>query len=185
MNDAFMSQLNLLYVEDEISVREMLSKRLEKIVKNLYVAVDGEDGYEKYLEHKPDLILTDITMPKLNGIQMANKIREIDSQIPIIVLSAHADSNFLLDAIESGVTGYLIKPINKEKLYTLLETNAKMIYLDKINKKQLQQIEEQKTILQNIINAGKNISFVTDFNHISFANSAFLNFFNITEEGGK
>ena len=54
-----------------------------------------------------------------------------------------------------------------------------MIYLDKINKKQLQQIEEQKTILQNIINAGKNISFVTDFNHISFANSAFLNFFNI------
>lgn len=179
MNNSFIEQLNLLYVEDEEVTRKLLSKRLERMVNKLYIAEDGNDGYEKYLEFKPDLILTDVTMPKLSGIEMSKKIREIDSEIPIIVLSAHSESSSLLDAIENGITGYLLKPINKEKLYALLESNAKTIYLDKVNKKQQKQIEEQKVILQNIINSDKNITIVTDFNKIPFVNNSFLQFFDI------
>lgn len=180
MINSFIEQLNLLYVEDEEVTRGLLSKRLERMVNKLYIAEDGNDGYEKYLEFKPDLILTDVTMPKLNGIEMSKKIREIDSEIPIIVLSAHSDSSSLLEAIESGITGYLLKPINKEKLYALLESNAKTIYLDKINIKQQKQIEEQKILLQNIMNTDKNITIVTDFKDIPLVNNSFLEFFNIS-----
>ena len=179
MSNTFTKEINLLYVEDELSVRELLSKRLEKIVKNLYVAQNGQEGYEKYLEFKPDMILTDISMPKLNGIEMTKKIRELDNQIPIIIVSAHSDSSFLLNAIEYGITGYLIKPIDKLKLLNTLETNARNICLNKINIEQQEQIKEQQIILQNIINAEKNISFVTNFNDISFANNSFLEFFDV------
>jgi two-component system, cell cycle response regulator len=179
MSNTFTKEINLLYVEDELSVRELLSKRLEKIVKNLYVAQNGQEGYEKYLEFKPDMILTDISMPKLNGIEMTKKIRELDNQIPIIIVSAHSDSSFLLNAIEYGITGYLIKPIDKLKLLNTLERNARNICLNKINIEQQEQIKEQQIILQNIINAEKNISFVTNFNDISFANNSFLEFFDV------
>ncbi|MBU3013421.1 diguanylate cyclase [Poseidonibacter lekithochrous] len=179
MDSKYIKKINLLYVEDEESVREILSKKLERFVKELYVAKDGEDGYSKYLELKPDIILTDITMPKLNGIEMSKKIREDNKTIPIIIISAHSDSNFLIDAIDCGITSYLLKPINKNKLLDLLEVNAKNVYLDKINILQQKKIEEQQSILQNIINVEQNISFVTDFKSLSFVNNAFLNFFDI------
>jgi len=179
MDSIYIKKINLLYVEDEESVREILSKKLERFVKELYVAKDGEDGYSKYLEFKPDIILTDITMPKLNGIEMSKKIREDNKTIPIIIISAHSDSNFLIDAIDCGITSYLLKPINKNKLLDLLEVNAKNVYLDKINILQQKKIEEQQSILQNIINVEQNISFVTDFKSLSFVNNAFLNFFDI------
>jgi len=180
MKNEFLSELNLLYVEDEEKVRELLAPRLERAVNNLYVAKDGEDGYLQYSKFKPDLILTDISMPKLNGIEMSKKIREENLIIPIIMLSAHSDTSFLLDAIEYGITDYLTKPINKQKLFDTLEKNAKVRFLDKINLAQQNQIKQQQSMLQTIIDNQQNICFVTDFNEITFANRAFLNFFYIS-----
>jgi len=181
MKNEFLSELNLLYVEDEETVRELLSPRLGRVVNKLFVAEDGADGYEQYSKYKPDLILTDISMPKLNGIQMSQKIREEDLSIPIIMLSAHSDTSFLLDAIEYGVNDYLTKPINKQKLFETLEKNAKVICLDKINKQQQNQIKQQQNMLQTIIDNQQNICFVTDFNDITFANKSFLNFFHLSD----
>ena len=180
MKNEFLSELNLLYVEDEETVRELLSQRLERAVNKLHVAKDGEDGYLQYSKFKPDLILTDISMPKLNGIEMSKKIREENLIIPIIMLSAHSDTSFLLDAIEYGITDYLTKPINKQKLFETLEKNAKVICVDKINKEQQHQIKQQQSMLQTIIDNQQNVCFVTDFNEITFANRAFLNFFYIS-----
>ncbi|KAB7887544.1 GGDEF domain-containing response regulator [Poseidonibacter ostreae] len=180
MKNNYIKELNLLYVEDDQSIREILSLKLERLVKNLHIAIDGEDGYSKFVKHKPDLILTDITMPKLNGIEMTQKIREVNSDIPIIVISAHTDVDFFIDSINCGVTAYLLKPINKNKLLDSLELNAKNIYLNKINSLQQKKIQEQQSILQNIIDSQENISFVTDFNKLSFVNLAFLNFFDVS-----
>ena len=180
MKNNYIKELNLLYVEDDQSIREILSLKLERLVKNLHIAIDGEDGYSKFVKHKPDLILTDITMPKLNGIEMTQKIREVNSDIPIIVISAHTDVDFFIDSINCGVTAYLLKPINKNKLLASLELNAKNIYLNKINSLQQKKIQEQQSILQNIIDSQENISFVTDFNKLSFVNLAFLNFFDVS-----
>ncbi|NQY94967.1 MAG: response regulator, partial [Campylobacteraceae bacterium] len=120
----FLQEVTLLYVEDSLAIREILSARLRKKVKHLIVAEDGEEGLAKYIEHKPDMILTDVTMPKMDGIEMTRKIKEIDTYIPIIILSAHNDSTYLLEAIELGVSGYLLKPVDREKMATQLETYA-------------------------------------------------------------
>ncbi|NQY93921.1 MAG: diguanylate cyclase, partial [Campylobacteraceae bacterium] len=120
-----------------------------------------------------------VTMPKMDGIEMTRKIKEIDSYIPIIILSAHNDATYLLEAIELGVSGYLLKPVDRDKMSTQLETYARTVCLDKINKRQQAQIIEQQTILQNIIDVDTNINFVTNFDSISFANSSFLRFFDV------
>ena len=175
----YLNDINLLYVEDSKSIREILSRRLERKVNKLIVAVDGEEGYNKFLEEKPDMILTDVTMPKMSGIEMARKIKETDPNIPIIILSAHSESKFLLEAIELGISGYLLKPVDREKMNSQLEVYAKIACLQKINKIQQEQILSQKEILQNIMDVEDNIKFVTDFNQISFTNTAFLKFFNV------
>ena len=78
MSNTFTKEINLLYVEDELSVRELLSKRLEKIVKNLYVAQNGQEGLElfKKYEKEIDLIITDVNMPILNGLDMVKEIKK-------------------------------------------------------------------------------------------------------------
>lgn len=175
----FLKEIHLLYVEDSMSIREILSRRLERKVKKLTIAVDGEDGFNKFMEDTPDLILTDVTMPKMSGIEMARKIKEINSDIPIIILSAHSESKFLLEAIELGISGYLLKPVDREKMIQQLETFAKIASLEKINKTQQELILSQKEVLQNIMDVEDNIKFVTDFSKVTFTNSAFLKFFNI------
>ena len=172
MIDGCLNQLTLLYVEDDISIRDVLSRRLERSVKRLYVASDGQEGYEKFLEFKPDIVLTDVTMPRMNGIEMSKKIKEINEHVPIIVVSAHGEAKYLLEAIECGISNYLLKPIEKVKLYTMLEKQAKSICLDKEN-------EKKNKMLQNIINVQKNICFVTDFKKVLFPNKAFLDYFGL------
>ena len=140
MNTNYLKKSTLLYVEDEEEIREFLRKRLERKVKKLYVANDGEEGLKSFYENKPDFILTDVTMPNLNGIDMAIKIRETTPNIPIIIMSAHSDTNYLLKAIELGVDHYLLKPIDKVKLYRALENSVKTNFLEKEleeNKKQI------------------------------------------------
>lgn len=141
MDEEFLSKTNLLYVEDNESIRTALGKRLKIKVKNLYVAKDGQEGLEKFKKYKPDLVLTDITMPKMSGIQMSREIKAIDEKIPIIVISAHNDSSFLLEAIDIGINGYLLKPINIKKLFDSLEEKIRPYFLEK------ELIEQRKKML--------------------------------------
>lgn len=137
MDSNYLKKSTLLYVEDEDEIREFLKKRLERKVKKLYIAKDGVEGLENFCENRPDFVLTDVTMPNLNGIDMAIKIRELDPKIPIIIMSAHSDTSYLLKAIELGVDNYLLKPIDKTKLYKALENSIKANFLE-------QELEENK-----------------------------------------
>ena len=83
MTATALSQVRLLYVEDEISIREEIVEVLREECKELYFASDGEEGLELYHANKPDIILTDIRMPKLNGLAMSQEIRRVDPKIPI------------------------------------------------------------------------------------------------------
>lgn len=112
--------LTLLYVEDNDDAREMTTMILEDFFDTIVVAVDGDDGLKKYKENSIDIIITDINMPKLNGIEMCEKIRQEDDEVPIIVLSAHNEDNFFMDSIDVGVNGYLLKPIDIDKLTNVI-----------------------------------------------------------------
>ena len=175
----YLNEINLLYVEDSKSIREILSRRLERKVNKLIVAVDGEDGYNKYLEYKPDIILTDIEMPKLNGFELSRKIKSINKDAIIIALSGHTTSSFFIEALESGIYGYFTKPVDKEKLHYQLEFYAKAIYLEKTTQQNFEHLNELEPIISYFINKETNISFITKSNKLIFGNNLFLDFFKI------
>ena len=130
MKENYLSKCTLLYVEDDENIRNMLKKRLEKKVKNIYIACDGVEGLAKFNELRPDIILTDVSMPKMNGIDMSRHIKEIDNNVPIVISSAHGDTKYLIESIELGINGYLFKPIDKIKLFEILEKNVKTVLIE-------------------------------------------------------
>jgi len=126
-------KLNLLYLEDDLEVRENVVYFLERLFSNIYTATDGDEAYDIYCEKQIDILLLDINVPKMNGITLSKKVRENNYKIPIIFLSAYSDRGRLLEVLKIGVTSYIVKPfIFKE----LLETMSKTIQLI---------IEEKKT----------------------------------------
>ncbi len=125
--------LSLLYVEDDPHTREGTLSILHEIFPTIYVACDGEEGLALYRENaqKIDLIITDITMPKLNGLEMIERIRETNKEIAIIVFSAHNESSYFAQTIELGVDGYLIKPLKSSQLFQTLSRTVEKISLRK------------------------------------------------------
>lgn len=113
-----LNKLMLLYVEDEEVIRKTTFNIFRKFFKEVVVCENGQEGIDtfKKFAHKIDLILTDINMPYLNGIEMSKQIRQINPSIPIIVTTAYSDKNFLLDAISLGINEYGIKPISVQEL---------------------------------------------------------------------
>jgi DNA-binding response OmpR family regulator len=108
--------LTLLYIEDDQDIQSIYMAQLEELVDIVICAGDGQDGYESYLLHKPDIILLDIHMPRLDGISLAKKIREIDNKVKIIITSSYADQDKLLAAIELSLIKYILKPIDPKVL---------------------------------------------------------------------
>jgi DNA-binding response OmpR family regulator len=114
------NDISILIVEDEQELRDYLQEYIQLFFKNVYVAKCGEDGYKKYLNIKPDIIITDINMPNLDGLTMIKRIRQNDNNVNIIIMSAHSEQDKLLKAIELKLVTYLIKPIDSQKLKTIL-----------------------------------------------------------------
>lgn len=121
-----LKNLTLLYVEDDNDTRKASATILEDYVGKLIVAKNGKEALELLTQHQIDLILTDILMPKMNGIEMIRKIREgkTNPQIPIVITTAHTETQYLLDAIHLRVDGYILKPI---VIGDLLDTLTKVV----------------------------------------------------------
>jgi len=115
------SNLRVLYVEDNPHTREATAELFQNFFETLFIASDGEEALEMFQTKKVDLVFTDICIPCLNGIELIKRIREEDSVIPIVVLSAYNDSKYLVEAISLNVDGYIIKPINLTKFLVILK----------------------------------------------------------------
>jgi len=115
---------SLLYVEDDKNTQEAMKEILKDEVKVLYQASNGEEGLALFKEKRPDIILTDINMPKMSGLDMALVIKHIDRTIPIVIISAFDEKSILLDAINIGIDGFVVKPVDIEKLIEKLEEIA-------------------------------------------------------------
>ncbi|ADG92950.1 response regulator receiver protein [Arcobacter nitrofigilis DSM 7299] len=108
---------SVLIVEDDDFIREKLVTILSFYFKEVFQSDNVIDGYELYLENKPDLIITDIEMKDENGIELIKKIRLIDMGIPIIVISAYSKEEYLLNLINLKISHYILKPVTNKKLY--------------------------------------------------------------------
>jgi DNA-binding response OmpR family regulator len=116
----FTKKLNLLYVEDDSSIRTSFGPILESLFENIKIATNGEEGINIFKENSIDLVITDIIMPKMNGLSMSREIKEMDENIPVIITTSYNDVDFLTEAIEIGVDYYLFKPLKKEKILKAL-----------------------------------------------------------------
>ncbi|HDZ4930497.1 TPA: response regulator transcription factor [Campylobacter jejuni] len=114
-------ELIILVVEDEVKAREsminILSERFSKVIG----AQNGDEGLKKFKKFKPDLVVTDIAMPIMDGLDMAREIKEISDDVPIVVLSAYSEKERLLRSIDIGIDKYLIKPVDIEELFKVLD----------------------------------------------------------------
>lgn len=117
----------ILLAEDEKNVRQSFAKVLLLYVGSVIEAGNGEEALSLYYEKKPDIIISDIKMPKLNGVKFIKKIRENDRDIPIIVTSAYTDKDFLLESIKLSLVDYIVKPIRESDLIRLLESCADLL----------------------------------------------------------
>jgi putative two-component system response regulator len=122
---AFLKTLSVLYVEDEEEVRELLARYLRRWVGALYVAANGLEGVQAFAEHQPDLVVTDIKMPVMDGLEMASVIKMSSREVPIIVITAYSEKDYFIRAIEIGVDRYVTKPVNTDSLLEAIYKSAK------------------------------------------------------------
>ena len=115
-----MFDMTILYAEDNEKIRDSYVLVLKHYFKEVIEACDGEEALELYKLHKPDIVLSDINMPKLDGLELIRCIREHDKKTQIIVLSAYSDQQKLLKAIPLGLFAYLVKPIKGDDLKKVL-----------------------------------------------------------------
>lgn len=119
MEQLYLDQLknvSILCVEDEDGIRDIIVKTLKYYFNEVYEASNGEDAYSIYEEYRPKIILSDIQMSKMNGIDFVKKIREVDLNVMIIMLTAHSDSEYLMELINLNINHFILKPLNLEKL---------------------------------------------------------------------
>jgi diguanylate cyclase (GGDEF)-like protein len=139
--------LRLLYVEDNEITRLETLTMLENFFVDIVVAVDGQDGLEKFKNEKFDLIISDINMPKMNGLEMLEAIREIDNEIVFIIISAYNDNSHFATSIKLGTDGYLLKPLETQGFLTTLQKATFKIALKKENERYKKQLENQNNDL--------------------------------------
>ena len=106
--------IDVLFVEDEKLMRNSIAEIMRRRVNKVFVADNGQMGLELYKLHHPQVILTDIRMPVMTGLEMLQEIRKEDDNTKVIIISAHSDTEYFQKAINLGVDGFLLKPVNVE-----------------------------------------------------------------------
>ena len=120
----------ILCIEDEARLRKNIAEELEDAGYDVCQAGDGQEGLEMILNHKPDLVLCDITMPRKNGYELLKEVREkymLFAEMPFIFLSALADKERILAGLKTGADAYLTKPINFEMLLQTVQANLRQM----------------------------------------------------------
>ncbi|HDX6319922.1 TPA: response regulator transcription factor [Campylobacter fetus subsp. venerealis] len=123
MSDILKS-LTVLFVEDEDKIRTSMGSAMEGIFAKVILAGNGDEGLKKFKKFNPDVIVTDISMPIMDGLDMSKEIRDISKDTPIVILSAFSEKEKLLKAIEIGIDKYIIKPIDMEELFEAISVLA-------------------------------------------------------------
>ncbi|RWS50131.1 DNA-binding response regulator [Arcobacter venerupis] len=146
----------MLIVEDEKRLAQLLKDAISDSFFSVVIAKDGNEGLKKFQIFKPDIIITDIMMPICDGLQMTQKIKELDEFIPIIVLSAHSEKEKLLKAIDLGISKYFIKPFDPEEVLEHINKIA-----PKLNKQKKVNLKDEYIFDNNSMSLYKKTILIT------------------------
>lgn len=178
MDKNILMNSTILFVEDEDELREFTCNTLNSIFKKVYACKDGHDGLETFKNNKDiDLVLTDIKMPRIDGVEMSSEIRKLDKQIPIIVVSAYTDLDFVKESLDIDISDYMIKPIDLYKLVKKMQKALKPVFL--INKVKEEKIENNLTEIKNLLDKQENPLLLIKDMQIVEVNDKLLDFFDI------
>ncbi len=119
-NVHLLEKQTVLFAEDDIIARTQIAEILSMLVRHVYVAEDGEEALKMYEEYAPDMLVTDIKMPKRDGISLIRQIRKDDYNIPVILMTSYTEQNLLISAANLSIDGFLVKPIDLKMLTAAL-----------------------------------------------------------------
>ena len=161
--------ITVLYVEDDPDIRTLLTPFLEKRVGELMVATNGLRGIQLFKERRPDLVITDILMPIMDGLAMCRIIRKMDDDTPIILTTAHNDEKSFLQAIDLGVDRFVVKPTHPPILLAAVEKCAQLIWRKR-------EQAAANAYIRFLLDAQPTLLLVISENHLEYINRAFLRF---------
>ncbi|MEI6213693.1 MAG: response regulator [Desulfuromonadales bacterium] len=160
--------LTLLCVDDEETHRTILQRFAAPMVSEVLTAVDGLQGRDVFAERRPDIVLTDLMMPGMNGLEMSRAIREIDPHVPIILMTS-GGPDFFSEAVDTGISQFLPKPILKAPLSRSLQRCYEMIDI----RRRLEQEQERTDILSNALEQSPTAVVILDpAGRVDFMNRA-------------
>ncbi len=187
----FSQYLNVLFVEDELEVNRQTSSFLLNLFQNVDLASNGLEGFEKYKAsiekygRNYDIVITDIEMPKLNGIELIQKIQQIQNDQKIMVISAHNDSHNMMKLIELGINYFILKPIHYDSILKELTKVCQVLQNERMKEENTKKLTELNKELQfTLQNYDQNvIASRTDKNgYIIYASDALVNISGYTKE---
>jgi YesN/AraC family two-component response regulator len=120
-------KMTAMVVEDEAVANELLSSTFKNFFKEVTSAFNGKEALELFKEKRPDIVFVDIIMPEIDGIELARKIREINPQQMVVVISASNDIQKISETIEIGVNSFIQKPIDTKKIIELLQNVTNLV----------------------------------------------------------
>ncbi len=150
----FSTSQNLLIVDDAEDVQLLLKKKLSHLFKNVEIASDGKEALQKYEKGKYHIILSDIKMPKVDGIEFLKEIRKNDLEQKVIFMSAYNDSFYYNQLLNASANGFLFKPILMDKLIHILYVNCKNVFEKEEDNKKIKELN-----LKNIELTKSNLKF--------------------------
>ena len=177
----------VLYVEDDLILQKETKRLLERMFKSVDVANDGQEGLEAFAKERYDLVLSDIEMPIVNGLEMSKKMKMMEPSIPIIVISAYSNTEYLIDAISIGIDYYVLKPIQMPRFIDTLYQVCTHIDNSYIAKKyeeqklQLQISEANENMMRQITKASPNAIVVYKNRKLFYASPTFEILFSADE----
>ena len=170
-----LKDITVLYCEDEEYLRDITKGILESFTKKQYICEDGLEGLEVFKQHQDDidLIITDVNMPNMSGLEMAKEIKQINPNMPIIVATAFSNSEYLLEAIDLGIDKYVLKPVNIKKLLdimtkSLLYHELRDLYIDNLTR-----LQNRNALLRDIKKLSTSILALIDIDKFAVMNDLY------------
>ncbi|MDA8083600.1 MAG: response regulator [Nitrospiraceae bacterium] len=152
--------VSVLYVEDDAATREQIALFLGRRVRRFIPAENGEEGLRLFRTEGPDLVITDIRMPVMDGLQMARAIRALKRDVPIIVTTAHGDVSHLMGAIDAGIDQYVMKPVQSDRLLMAIEKCTEVI---EYRRDAQQYLEERERLVRELQGALEKVKLLSGF----------------------
>ncbi len=170
--------ISILIVEDEPNARVLMGRIAERHSNKIYYAQNGIEGVECFVKHLPDIVITDIKMPTMDGLTMIQQIEETGHKRPVVILAtAYSEAEYFIKAIELKVDHLMIKPIEADMLNEKIEKSAHNLQITKENWRLRTLLDIQTKKVDTIFNFQHNIVILSDGKDIKNANLAFLSFF--------